>query len=262
MSFDLNSVIHASETRKPPKIIIYSVHGLGKTTFSATFEKPIIARTEDGAAETDTVTFPNLISTFEDIESVISALHGDHGYKTLVIDTLDWLEPIVWAGLVKDQPMTEHGKAISHIDDYGYGKGYVKALDLWRYIMAGFDSLRTEKGMTIILNAHAEIKRYDSPETDPYDRYSLKLHRLASALWQEWADMVLFCNYNVGIKKADTGFGNTKTRGEGTGKRNIYTEERPAFFAKNRYGLPPKIKIGDDKTWSKFHEEFNKAKGE
>ena len=37
-------------------------------------------------------------------------------------------------------------------------------------------------GMTVILVGHAEIKRFDSPETEPYDRYQPKLHARASAL--------------------------------------------------------------------------------
>ena len=48
--------------------------------------------------------------------------------------------------------------------------------------------------MTVILVGHAEIKRFDSPETEPYDRYQPKLHAPASALIQERMDAVLFAN--------------------------------------------------------------------
>jgi hypothetical protein len=98
------------------------------------------------------------------------------------------------------------GKEIKNIEDYGYGKGYTMALEWWRHLAHGLDSLRFNKGMTIVLIAHSEVKRYDSPETDPFDRYGIKLHKGAFAYWQEWADMVLFCNYRTKIHSADVGF--------------------------------------------------------
>lgn len=35
--------------------------------------------------------------------------------------------------------------------------------------------------MTIIQIAHTDVKRFDSPEHDPYDRYVIKLHTRAAA---------------------------------------------------------------------------------
>lgn len=259
MGFDLGNIVSARSVWQPQKILIYSVQGLGKTTFGATFENPIVVRTEDGAGALDVATFPETIKTFQDMEDAISALHGEHDFKTVVLDSLDWLEPIIWAKQIDEIPETDKGKEIKNIEDYGYGKGYSMALDWWRYLMGGFDSLRFNRGMTVVLIAHSEVKRYDSPETDPYDRYGIKLHKGAFALWQEWADMVLFCNYKTRIHKADVGFNKEVKRGEGSGERVIYTEERPAYLAKNRWGLPSEIYIGQDKSWAAFHRELNKA---
>lgn len=261
MAFTLETIKPANTNWQPQKILVYSVQGLGKTTFGATFESPIIARTEDGAGALDVATFPDLVTTFADMEAVINALHDEHDFKTLVLDSLDWLEPIVWAKQMAEMPFTEKGKEVKSIEDYGFGKGYNMALDWWRYLMGGFDSLRFNRGMTIVLVAHSEVKRYDSPETDPFDRYGIKLHKGAFALWQEWADMVLFCNYKTRVHSADVGFNKEVKRGEGSGERVIYTEERPAYLAKNRWGLPPEIYIGQDKTWAAFHKELNKATG-
>jgi hypothetical protein len=38
--------------------------------------------------------------------------------------------------------------------------------------------------------------------------------------------------------KSDVGFNKKVTRALGSGERVLYTAERPAFLAKNRYGLP------------------------
>ncbi|MDO8605938.1 MAG: AAA family ATPase [Phaeospirillum sp.] len=86
--------------------------------------------------------------------------------------------------------------------------------------------------------AHTEIKRFDSPEHEPYDRYIIKLHARAAALMQEHSDAVLFANYRISTVKSDVGFNKKVTRALGSGERVLYTAERPAFLAKNRYGLP------------------------
>jgi hypothetical protein len=251
MSFDLNNIQSAAAEWRPQKILLYGVQGLGKTCFGSTFENPVLIRTEDGAGAIDIPTFPE-IKTFADMEATINSLHGEHEFKTAVLDSLDWLEPIVWA-----QTCALNGE--DSIESFGYGKGYLEAATQWRYLMGGLDSLRLTKGMTLVLIAHAEIKNYQSPDVEPYDRYQIKLHKRAFGLWQEWADMVLFANYKTHVEKSEIGFDKEVARGAGSGERVIYTEERPAYLAKNRWGLPPEIYIGQDKTWSGFHTALNQA---
>ena len=86
------------------------------------------------------------------------------------------------------------------------------------------------------------MKRFDSPETEPFDRYQIKLHKMASALVQEHADMVLFANFKTSVTKSDVGMKKV-ARGVGAGTRVLYTEERPAFLAKNRHNLPPELPL-------------------
>ena len=71
--------------------------------------------------------------------------------------------------------------------------------------------------------------------------------------------MVLFCNYKTHTRKADVGFDKKVVRGVGSGERVVFTEERPAYLAKNRWGLPPEIYIGQDKTWTAFHEALSEC---
>jgi len=96
--------------------------------------------------------------------------------------------------------------------------------------------------------AHTDIKRFDSPEHEPYDRYVIKLHARASALLQEHSDAVLFANYRISTVKSDVGFNKKVTRALGSGERVLYTAERPAFLAKNRYGLPDVLPL----DWQAF----------
>ena len=103
--------------------------------------------------------------------------------------------------------------------------------------------LRDERGMGVILIAHADIKRFDSPEVEPYERYQPKLQARSSALVQEWCDVVGFANYKTIVKSSDVGFNNKVSRGISTGERLLYTSEKPAYLAKNRYSLPDSLPL-------------------
>jgi hypothetical protein len=61
-------------------------------------------------------------------------------------------------------------------------------------------------------------------------------------------DAVMFANYRISTVKSDAGFGKKVTRAVGGGDRVLYTEERPAFLAKQRFNLPPMIPM----TWLDF----------
>jgi hypothetical protein len=252
--FNMDSIVRSSDNFVPQKILAYGPPGLGKTTFGATFSDPILLRVEDGAAAIDVPTFPRLLETYSELVEAINSLHGDHAYRTLIIDSLDWLEPIVWAE-------TCARLEVDSIEAPGYGKGYVEADSVWREVVGGLDSLRLNRGMDIVLIAHTEVKRVEPPDSAAYDRYQIKLHKRAWALWQEWADMLLFTSYVRRLVKTKDGGkkGEDKYRAEGSGERVVYTDERPAFLAKNRWGLPPEIYIGQDKTWSAFHRALHTA---
>jgi len=225
---------------KPPRILIYGPQGLGKSTFGSLAEKPVFIQTEDGLDAIDAATFP-LATVYGDVMSQLTELADkEHDFKTLVIDSLDWLEPLIWKQLIAENPTNEKNRQVNSIEDYGYGKGFVMALDFWREYIQAINYLRNEKGMMIIQTAHAEIKRFENPATDAYDRYQPKLQKGASALILENSDIVLFTNYFIGVTKENTGF-NDRKRALGSGDRILYTEERPSFIAKSRYNLPAEI---------------------
>lgn len=247
--FSLESVV-SSKGFPPQKVVIYGVPGVGKTTFAATWPKPILLRTEDGASALDVPTFPMVARSISDLRDACNALlRGKHDFKTLVLDSLDWTEPIVW------REVCQEGQK-KNIEDFGYGKGYVKVDDKWQAIQAGFEKLRDKCDMHIVCIAHAVPTVFDPPDADPYQKYNVKLHKHASAIWTEWAEMLLFVNYKAKIVTAE---GSSKGKAFGKGERVIYTQERPAYQAKSRWPLPEEIFIGHDSTWAAFHEALNEA---
>ena len=222
--------LRSSTSLSPPRLLLYGVAGVGKTEFAAASPRPVILQTEDGLGRIEATTF-GLLRSFDEIMEALGALYTEaHDFETLVVDSLDWLEPLVWQHTARTHNQPD-------IESFGYGKGYLAALDTWRSFLDGVNALRDERGMGVILIAHAEIKRFDSPETEPYDRYQPKLHRSASALVQEHVDAVLFANYRVSTLKSDVGFNKKVVRGVSGGDRLLHTAERPAFLAKNRFGL-------------------------
>jgi hypothetical protein len=106
--------------------------------------------------------------------------------------------------------------------------------------------------MTVVLIAHAKIERFENPETDSYDRYSPRLHKLASHVIQEWCDEVFFATYKVYTKQADEGFNRKKAKGIGTGERVMFTTERPSHLAKNRLNLPDELPL----DWQAYAAHF------
>ena len=151
MAIDLNSITKGA-SHLPPRILIYGTQGIGKSTLGANAPAPIFIQTEDGLGLLDVAHFPIAKSFAEVIEALTVLATQEHGFKTLVLDSLDWLEPLIWAHIAK-----EHGH--NSIEDFGYGKGYVHALDAWREYLDAINYLRNEKGMTIIQTAHADVKR-------------------------------------------------------------------------------------------------------
>jgi hypothetical protein len=221
-------------TVAPPRIVLYGPHGIGKTTFGAGAPGPVVLPFEDGLGKLEVTHFPLLGSYGEAMEALAALYTGDHDFRTLVIDTVDWLEPLIWAETCRKEGWP-------NIESPGWGKGYVAALDQWRAFLEGINALRHEKRMTAVLLAHTEIRRFDAPDSEPYDRYQIKLQPRASALLEEWADAVLFANFRTFTAKSDVGFNKQVTRGVGAGERLLFSEERPAHKAKNRYGLPPEL---------------------
>ncbi|MAM87533.1 MAG: oxidoreductase [unclassified Hahellaceae] len=238
MAISLGSISKTQRAVQPPRIVVHGEHGVGKTTLGATANRPVFLPLEDGLTGLEVDAFPQLTS-WDEVKAAITALTTEeHKFGTAVIDSLDWLEPLIWDAVSK-----AHGK--SSIEEFGYGKGYVEAVSYWREFLDACDKLRAS-GMAVILIAHSEIKRFDSPDTDAYDRYQIKLHRMASAVVQEWADVIGFAQFETTVKKQDTGFGSVKTRGMSTGRRLLHVVEKPAFVAKNRYSLPDSIPLSWD----------------
>lgn len=240
MAFDLKS-IQSTRRAVAPKVCLYGPGKIGKSTTAACAPQSVGILTEDGCHSVDSQAFP-LCQSLNDVYACISTLLNEqHDFRTVFLDSLDWLEPLLYAHVCE----TNHWKDIEHP---GYGKGYIAAAEEWRTLLAGLDELRNHRNMTVILIGHDQIKRFENPTGESFDVYTLKLHQRATALVQEWADVIAFINYRTFTRKEDAGFNKKEIKGIGTGERIMYLEARPAFLAGNRFGLPAELPL----SWESF----------
>lgn len=231
MAFDLSSITKGAEVRSP-LIVIHGAPGAGKTTFAAGAEDPIFIRVEDGLGILEVDTFP-LADNLSDVMEAITSLYGEHNYKTVVIDSLSALEPLIWNEVCK-----QHG--VGNIEEIGYHKGYIFAMDYWRDFVSACLGL-CKKGMPMVLIAHSEIVAYNAPDSDTYDRYQIKLHKRAFAYLYEQADIIGFAQSPVFVKKDDK----KDKSGRAVSKRvrELVVSDSPSAIAKNRYNMPTSIKL-------------------
>lgn len=239
--------IQKGRTPKPPRILLYGVEGIGKSTFGSQAPKPIFIQTEDGLDEIDCDKFP-LASSYEDVTEALATLRReDHDYETVVIDSLDWLERLAWDKLCLESGVTSIEKV-----DGGYAKGYTHALTYWREVIDHLAALRNQRGMVILLIAHSKVERFEDPESSPYDRYSPRLHKHAAALVCEWCDAVLFATRKIRTQSEDAGFGRKRTIahpiGAAGGERILRCVGGPTCVAKNRYGITDELPL----SWADF----------
>lgn len=255
MAFDLDSIMSGA-TAEPPRILIYGTDGIGKSSWAAGAPNPIFTQTEDRLSHIDANKFP-LCATAEDAFKTIDTLYGEsHNFTTHVTDSADWLEKLIHKEICEEyqEPTL---KANSKGSELSFGRGYVLAEQRFKEYLDALSYLRNEKGMITILTAHAEIKRFEDPMRDSYDKYWPSLHERVRDLLQQWADCIFFCNYQTFVKQEDGGFNKKEKKAVGAGARILYTEERPAFEAKNSYGLPAELPMPAEGPFDPFWEEYN-----
>ena len=225
----------------PPRIFLWGLPGVGKTTWSAGAPAPIFACAEEGAEQLGAARVE--INTWLDFLDMIVMLKNEaHPYKTLVIDSARPLESFLW-----DYLCSTHGW--KNIDSPDYGKGYAAATKEWIQVLKDLDALRRAKGMGLIMIGHSAEKEANNPELDvAYRRFEVKLHRSAWDTIRAWCDGVFFAKYEAFVK--GTG---SKARGFSTGVRELCTQWSAVYDAKSRWSMPAKISL----DYSEFAQYLN-----
>jgi hypothetical protein len=223
----------------PYRIVIHGTDGVGKSTFAADAPAPIFLGAEDGTGHLNVARFPAPESWIDILDAVRTLTNEEHEFKTLVVDSLDWVEPHIWQHVCD-------AAGVNTIEDVGggFGKGYTAALDLWRSFLSALERLQSAKGMHVILIAHSLIKLFKNPEGDDFERYTVKLNDKAAGLCREWSKAVYFANYETFAVKEKS----KRVKGVSTGARLLYAQRTAAYDAKDRYGVPESFPL----SWVDF----------
>lgn len=250
MAIDFSSLRSSRDSLRAPRVLIYGPPGMGKTSLAAEFPNPVFVDVEQGIpGDLDVPTFGEVAGYDSVIEAIGALYSGDHGFQTIVLDSLDKLEPLVWAKACADNKWAS-------IEDPGYGKGYVACDRYWQELLDGLNALRRDRNMNVVLIAHSAVERFESPVSAPYNRYDIRLHKRASALVQDDVDAILFVNHDPSLKSEDVGFNKKVTHAAGGTTRWIFAEGRPAYTAKNRYGLPERILFQKGQGYAELAKNF------
>jgi hypothetical protein len=224
---------------RPHFIGLYGPGGVGKTSFAASAPNPVFLGTDDGNDHMDVARFP-MPKTWQDVKAAIGdLLMEDHPYQTLAIDTVNGLEPLVWAHVCREAKVS----SIEDVDG-GFGKGYIRAEEEWEEFYRSLKRLRMK--MNVIVLGHSKIRNEsDIYLGERYDRHVIKMDQRGADKFLEAVDCLLFANYEQFASKEKNA---KKAKMRGEGRRRVFTEDRPAFKAKNRFNLPFEM----DLSWDVF----------
>jgi hypothetical protein len=243
----------------PKKIIIYGAPCIGKSSFAEQFPDSVFIQTENCGGTIAAPRLP-LCKSWSDIIEQMKMVHsGELGsFKTLVIDSLKFAEQLIVAEVCKN-------KNIDSLDDLQYGVAYGDAMSMWYKFTDMLDRF-TDIGMDVVLIGHNTQRTVKDSRVDEYETTTIDLMKWGRTydpvnMLVCWSDCVLYLAHKVYTASKETGLGQTRTTATSTGDRVIYTEERPAYLAKNRFKMPPELKYEDGKGYSVIKQYLTVTEG-
>jgi hypothetical protein len=241
---EIEKLIQAGPFTRAQRMVLYGPNGVGKSTLASKFPASLFVDTEDGSLRLDVRRIRTLDSdSFHNaIRALIKAEKFE--FKTLVIDTIDMAEKYI-----RDRVLRIH--RMNAIEDFGYGKGWTFLREEFERLLVELDRL-IARGINIVITGHSTVKRYQPPLAETgYDRYQLKLYEPNSDRLKEWADAVLFLNWDIRVTENRDG----KPRGVGGRTRVIHTTHSAGWDAKVRVDLPEKLPCEFDALLPLFGQE-------
>lgn len=246
---------------KPPRLLLYGPPGIGKTTLASEFPDAVFLQVEDGTPGDVELTSFGKLSTFREVIEALGALYSEqHDFRYIVVDSVTELQRLIFAETCRRGD--EKGNAKANIEDFGYGKGYVYAMRVAQEFVDGVNALRDARGMGVVLIAHSTVSRFDDPETVSYDRYEIALRSSDKSnsdmrgLFEREMDAILLLKQPVVVKTEEQGFNKERARASGGGIVMIHSVGKPAYTAKNRYGIPAELRYTKGEGYAALSQYF------
>lgn len=224
------------------RVVLYGVEGVGKTTLASEFPDPLFIDTEGSTRHLDVARL-DPPSSWSMLMEQIRQVRSERPCSTLVIDTIDWAERLCIDHIIAQA----ESATVRSIEDFGWGAGYTKLVEEFGRFLDLLSSV-ARAGVNVVLVAHADVRRFDTPEEAvSYDRWELKLsksgQKKVSPLVKEWADAVLFLNFETIVETVASGPKQVKGKARGGTKRVMHTQHSACWDAKNRWGLAERLPL-------------------
>lgn len=224
------SQITTRKKRRPIYGCLFGPPGVGKSTFGAKAPNPIFIQLERGLDQLSVPRFP-LATNLSDYKLQIQALCNEpHDYETIVIDSLDGLEVLVWNEICRLGKVT----SVERFEG-GYQKWIKEAQRIWGMITDRYREM--SERWNVLLIAHSTVKTFSDPSLNAaYDQWRMRLHPSAGDIVKQSVDLLMFANIERTIDK-DTPKAK-KGRAIVGEDRVLWTAPTTGIECKSRFPLP------------------------
>lgn len=211
-----------------PKLMIYGLSGVGKSSLAAKLKRPIFLDFEGGLnylGVDRTPQYTDLDTFYRDLVDLYrKAESGKREYDTIVIDSVDWMvrKVVEKAAGIDKSNLTE----TLNRSNGGYGNGKQVLENHIRTKLLPLLVLLNKMGYGICLVAHADRKDLMDADGVDVERVAPKIDVNTMNVFVEWVDNVFYLKYV-------------------DGERYLVLEGDSNVLAKNRLNLNGEIKLAD-----------------
>lgn len=237
---------------KAPLILVYSKHGVGKSSFLASIPK-VFAIDFEGKLNKFEQLMRYTPKNFEDFRGILEWLLAQEKpeFKAVAIDTVDWLEMLIHQHICAGTG----AKTINdpHVKATTFGNGYIMAANTFRYeVLPLLEAIRDKFNIPIVFTCHATVITSKDPDSEPFDIHELKLHEKLRAVISERVEAKIYAKLKQNVDQNGKPLPSKE--------RVFICTPQKGIEAKNNLFLPDDFTVSYSAGWHDFINQLNTTK--